>query len=104
MKKTKGIDFDTVLKRQLKNNEIKILFDEHRFYLQVARLIVELRNKSGLSQAQVAKLAGVSQPLLGRLERGDPQRTPTFDTIYKILKVLGYSLIISVKPEHKMAA
>jgi HTH-type transcriptional regulator / antitoxin HipB len=100
----KGIPFDEILERELKKKEMKILFDERRFYLQVARLISELRMKSGLSQAEVAKKARVSQPLIARLERGDQTRTPTFDTVFKILKALGYSLTITVKPERQMAA
>ncbi len=99
----KGMSFEEILERELKNKEVKLLFDERRFYLQVAHLITELRAKSGLSQAAVAKRAGVSQPLIARLEKGDQTRTPTFDTIFKILKALGYSLTISVKPERKAA-
>lgn len=100
----KGIPFEEILERELKKKEVKLLFDERRFYLQVARLIAELRAKSGLSQAEVAKKARVSQPLIARLERGDQTRTPTFDTVFKILKALGYSLTITVKPERRMAA
>ena len=101
MRKTRGIPFDKILERELKNKEVKFLFDEKRFYLQVARLVTELRAKSGLSQAQVAKRAGVTQPFVARLERGDHTRTPTFDTIYRILRALGYSLTISAEPERK---
>lgn len=100
----KGLAFEELLARELKNREVKFLFDERRFYLQVARLISELRAKSGLSQAEVAKRARVSQPLIARLERGDHTRTPTFDTVYKILKALGYSMSITVHPERKRAA
>jgi HTH-type transcriptional regulator/antitoxin HipB len=104
MKKVKGLSFDELLKKELKNKEIKFLFDERQFYLQVAHLISELRAKSGLSQVELAKKAGVSQPLVARLEKGDHRRTPTFDTIFKILKALGYSLELSIKPERKVAA
>jgi DNA-binding XRE family transcriptional regulator len=104
VKKTKGLPFEELLQKELKNKELKFLFDERRFYLQIARLISELRAKSGLSQAELAKRAGVSQPLIARLERGDDRRAPTFDTIFKILKALGYSLELSVKREGNVAA
>jgi predicted transcriptional regulator len=52
----------------------------------------------------VAKKASVSQPMIARLEKGDHQRTPTFDTIYKILKVLGYELSLNVHPTKKKIA
>ena len=97
-------DLNTILSKELNKIDFKILFDEHRFYLQIARLISELRQKAGLSQTEVAKKASVSQPMIARLERGDHQRTPTFDTIYKILKVLGYELSLSIQPAKKKIA
>ena len=102
--KSKLLDLNSILSKELKNNDFKILFDEHRFYLHIARLISELRQKAGLSQAEVARKALVSQPMIARLEKGDHQRTPTFDTIYKILKVLGYELSINVRPTKKRIA
>ena len=104
MKRVKGISLDEVLGRELKNNEIRLGFEERKFYLEVARLISDLRSKAGISQAALAKLAGVTQPLVARLEKGDQRRTPTFDMIYKILKALGYQLEIRVKPELKKRA
>ncbi len=99
--KAKGtsLQFEDVLKKQLQNKEVKLLFDQMQFYRQVARLITELRARAGLSQVELAKRAGVSQPLIARLEKGDHRRVPTFDTIYKIMKALGYTMTISVKPE-----
>jgi len=102
--KNKSVDLNTILSKELKKDDFKILFDEHRFYLQIARLISELRQKAGLSQTEVAKIASVSQPMIARLERGDHQRTPTFDTIYKILNVLGYELSLSIQPAKKKIA
>lgn len=104
MKKIKGISLETILDRQLKNDGIRLLFEERRFYLQVARLVADLRVKSGISQAELAKTAGVSQPLIARLERGDQQRTPTFDTMFKVLKALGYRMEINVHPENPKKA
>jgi HTH-type transcriptional regulator / antitoxin HipB len=89
---------DQVLKKYSKNKEFKIAYEERRFYLQVAHLIRDLREKSGLSQADVAKKARVSQPMIARLERGDSRRTPTIETIQRILMVLGYKLVLEVKP------
>ncbi len=104
MNHRKGQTFEELLAKQLKNKEVKFLFDERRFYLQVAHLISELRVKAGLSQLELAKRARVSQPLIARLESGDRRRTPTFDTIFKILKALGYSLELSARADRKLAA
>ena len=98
------MSLERLLEKQLKDKEFRLLYDERRFYLQVAHLVSDLRAKSGLSQAVLAKRAKVSQPLIARLEVGDPRRTPTFDTIFRVLKALGYSMVISVKPENDAAA
>ena len=97
MKKSKGIKLETILERALKDDDIRLGFEERKFYLQVARLIGRLRAKRGLSQEEVASAAGVSQPLIARLERGDQSRTPTFDTLFKVLKALGYTLELRVQ-------
>lgn len=103
MTKSKSIDLDTILARQLKNDVIRLAFDERRFYLQIARLVSELRAKIGISQAQLARKAGVSQPMVARLEKGDSRRIPTFDTIFRLLKVLGYTMSIHVQKERRVA-
>jgi transcriptional regulator with XRE-family HTH domain len=73
--------------------------------LQIARLTSNLRARAGLSQVALAKKAGISQPMIARLEKGDVRRTPTFDTIFRLLKVLGYTMSIHVQKEkHKRAA
>ncbi len=102
--KTKSIELNEILAKELKNNDLKLLFDEHKFYLQIAHLISDLREKTGISQAELAKKAKISQPMVARLEKGDHQRTPTFDTIYKILKALGYVMSINVQKEKKKRA
>jgi ribosome-binding protein aMBF1 (putative translation factor) len=102
-KRSHGVSLETIIEKQRKDSAFSILFDERRFYLQIAHMIADLRAKAGLSQAELAKAAKVSQPLIARLERGDQRRAPTFDTIYKLLKVLGYRLELMVKPE-KVAA
>jgi len=99
--KTKSVSLDDILAKELRNDEFRMLFDEHRFYLQIAHLITDLRSRTGISQVELAKRAGVSQPMVARLEKGDNHRTPTFDTIYKVLKALGYTMSINVQKERK---
>ena len=100
----RSVNLDEILAKELKNDQFRMLFDEHRFYLQIARLVSDLRARTGLSQVELAKKAGVSQPMVARLEKGDSGRTPTFDTIFKILKVLGYTMSINVQKEKKTKA
>ena len=102
--KTKSVSLDDILAKELKSDEFRMAFDEHRFYLQIAHLIADLRSRSGLSQVELAKRAGVSQPMVARLEKGDSSRTPTFDTIFKVLSALGYTMSINVQKEKRRRA
>ena len=81
-----------------KNADFKIAYEERSFYLQVAHLVRDLRERAGFSQAEVAKKAHVSQPMIARLESGDHRRIPTIETIHRILGTLGYRLVLEVKP------
>ena len=102
--KAKSVSLDDILAKELKSDEFRMAFDEHRFYLQIAHLISDLRDRAGVSQVELAKRAKVSQPMVARLEKGDHARTPTFETIFKVLKALGYTMSINVQKEKKRRA
>jgi DNA-binding XRE family transcriptional regulator len=102
--KSKSVRLEEILARERKDEAFRFAFDEHRFYLQIAHLVSDLRTKTGLSQVELAKKAGVSQPMIARLEKGDSTRTPTFDTIFRLLKVLGYTMSLHVQKEKRRRA
>ena len=93
----KGKSFDSYLKKKLKNKEIHIAYEEVKMHLKIAKIIEELRIKSGLTQTQLAKKAKVSQPMIARLERGDQDRVPTLSTINEVLAALGYEADITIR-------
>lgn len=58
--------------------------------MDVARKIIELRRKYGISQYQLSKLSGVSQSALSEIERGIKQ--PTITTIENICRAFNITL------------
>jgi predicted transcriptional regulator len=54
--------------------------------------IVKIREEQGLSQAQLAKLCNVKQPLIARMETAS--HSPQIDSLLRILIPLGYTLKI----------
>ncbi len=54
--------------------------------------LIEAREKKGLSQKELSALSGVKQPAIARLE--SMRATPQIDTLFKILKPLGYTIAI----------
>lgn len=104
MRKAKGKDFGTVLRKKLKDDQFRLLYNQRRFYLEVAHLIVELRARKGITQEELAKKAQVNQPMIARLEKGDPRRIPTFETLHRILHALGYTLELSARAESEKSS
>lgn len=93
----KGKNFDQYLKSKLKDKEISIHYEEIKMHLKIAKTIEDIRLKSGLTQAQLAKKAKVSQPMIARLEKGDQDRVPTLSTINKVLTALGYEADLTIR-------
>ncbi|RIL02148.1 XRE family transcriptional regulator [bacterium] len=57
--------------------------------------LAELRRQKGLSQAALAKLAGMTQPEVARLEAAEA--SPTFDTMARLLAAAGADLDIKFR-------
>lgn len=54
--------------------------------------IVRARTEQGISQRELEKLSGVSQPVIARMEKGSA--VPQIDTLLKILIPLGKTLAV----------
>lgn len=59
---------------------------------EIIRTMVELREEKGLTQAQLAELCNVKQPVIARMESS--VHSPQINSILKILEPLGYTLKI----------
>ena len=58
----------------------------HAICVQVIRLLREERERRGLSKYAIAKISGLSQPMIGYVERG--LRNPTLETVLRIADAL----------------
>jgi transcriptional regulator with XRE-family HTH domain len=61
-----------------------------------ARLLREVRNRSGFTQGDLAKLAQTSQTAISRLERG--RVSPTVFMLAMLLEILGEDLELGTRP------
>ena len=62
-------------------------------YEQIARRLIAVRVENGLSQAELARRCGVSQPAIARLERG--QHEPRLATLRRIAHALDADLVLA---------
>lgn len=66
-------------------------------HLQLARKVKALREKRGLTQAELAALIGTKQPAIARLESG--RAVPKFELLEKIARALRLRLDVRFVPE-----
>ena len=65
--------------------------------LLAVRLTLRMaREDAGLTQAQLAKRVGVTQPVIAALEH--PDSNPTIQTLEKVARALGANLQVSIEP------
>ena len=93
MRKQKIRTFRSRLREDLKDREFRAHYGEERRALQLAMRIAKLREKKGLTQAQLAKLMGTSQQAISRIESGEYDGF-TLKTLEKIAEATGTRLKI----------
>ncbi len=95
MKRPAGMGLDAYVGKQLADPEFRHHFEQRRLVHEVAIVVRSMREQAGLTQAQLAKRVGVSQPMIARMERGLDQRTPRWETLRKIGLAFGKQLKLS---------
>ena len=89
-KQLKAVDFQEYLAEQLKNSEFKRYYDEYGRQLEIAYQILQLRKKSKMTQAELAKKIGTKQSNIARMESGN--QNFSIETLQRIASVLGKNL------------
>ena len=84
--RSKPLDIDRML---ADSEEARSAYDVHGDVLDVAELIRDMRNACGLTQAQLAELAGTTQPHISDLERGIGPQGPTVELLSRIGRACG---------------
>ena len=79
-------------KSKLKNQVIKSFYDEEKTKSEIARMIRTAREKSGLSQRELANKAGTTQAVVSRIESGNDARMPSLTLIYRLLTAANANL------------
>ena len=72
--------------------------EEIQFRINLIGKLMEAREQKGVSQQRLAEMSGLKQPAIARLER--MQATPQINTLFRVLKPLGYTLDIIPINQH----
>lgn len=99
----KGRTLKEYIKGEMKKPEFKKAWNDLTPEFALLKCMIEAREKTGISQAELAKRIGTKQPALSRLEKGG-YRKATLETLEKITEALGLRLVIKIEPKRKTAA
>lgn len=81
----KIITLDAVIAEQIKTDpEFAEEYQKELLINEISKMVVKLRNAMHLTQAEFAKKAGTTQPVIARLESGTDTRVPSLLLLAKI--------------------
>ena len=72
-------------------------YGERDAIMQAARMIREMRADAGLTQAELAARAGMSQPDISRLESGLGKQGPSVETLYRLTDACGLRFFMGTR-------
>lgn len=91
-KTVKFIRHEDLMRSEMRSPAFRAAYEQRRLVHEVALAVRSLRERAGLTQDQLAKKIGVSQPVVGRIEKSIGYRTPNWETLRKVFLALGYQL------------
>ncbi|MGH3797334.1 MAG: helix-turn-helix domain-containing protein [Pseudonocardiaceae bacterium] len=76
-------------------------YDAARLAFELGRQVRELRVQLGLSQTELARRAGMTQPAVARFEAGGT--VPTLPVLERLARSLGAQLTVQLTPSSSVA-
>jgi ribosome-binding protein aMBF1 (putative translation factor) len=93
-KAKKAISLKAVIEKNLKDPEFADLYQKEQLINALAKMIRDIRKKTGMTQSEFAKEVQTTQPVIARLESGKDSRTPSLDLLMRIANAAGTRLNI----------
>lgn len=97
MKLEKLTTADELHQQSMEDPEYRAEWERTQLAHEVALLVLRYRVERKLTQTELAKMLGMRQPHIARLEAGDHE--PSFATLSRLARVLGLEFHIDVTPQ-----
>jgi DNA-binding XRE family transcriptional regulator len=91
-----GTDYKDFERQLLKKPNIRKEYEALKPKYELIRSLIERRNELAISQRELARLIGMKQPAICRLERGD--NNITVGTLFRVAKALDLDIEVKPKP------
>lgn len=72
------------VEQQLKDPEVRVMFEQERAKTLIAEIVRSARIQAGLTQIELAKLANTTQTVISRIESGNDSRIPSLNLLARI--------------------
>ncbi len=83
-------------KRWMKEPKYRKAYDALEDEFAVAKAVIAARSRAGLTQTELARKMGTTQPVVARMEGGRVQ--PSLQTLQRLAKATGSRLLIRFEP------
>lgn len=92
---------DEVLAEELRDPEFRAEWERLTLARAVGQCVLQYRAEHALSQRGLAKILGIKQPQVARLEAA--MHDPSFQTLRLLADRLGMEFLVSVSPRRRQA-
>ena len=103
MKPIRARTHEEVLKPYLRDAKFRKGYEEELEKLRIVDALIRLRERRDLTQAQLARRIGVSQPFIAKLESGETHNF-SLETLVKLAVALDSELEVRFHPHRAKAA
>ncbi len=76
---------------------VNLLLEKHR----LLQTVIAMRKRAGLTQAQLGRMADISQSRMAQIEAGIEKGPVSFDLVFLLLCVLGKDIHVITRPARK---
>jgi ribosome-binding protein aMBF1 (putative translation factor) len=94
-------DWQELRSRRLAEPGAADAYDAARMAYELGQRVRELRVQQGLSQTELARRAGMTQPAVARFEAGGT--VPTLPVLERLARSLGAELTVQLAPSSSVA-
>lgn len=91
--------FDEIHAEYLSDPVVRAEWERTALARAVAHRVIAFRIQHGITQTALARILGMKQPAVSRLELGETN--PSWDTLVRLADVLGLEFLIDIAPEDK---
>ena len=92
---TKRRSWSQIKRAKADSEERRVGYREAKEGFELAERVRQARERLGITQAELAKRIGSTQPAMARLEAGGS--TPSFVTLRRIAAALGLELVVELR-------